>query len=412
MVAIIPDMPKQIFEQPHNHQHGETQQAALARVPWWRKLIPSYALALLIVVLATSITLIGEKFVNVYYFPNSATLLMGILCIALIWGIGPGLFAIILSCCVLFYIDLFPDGNVISGHPQLNWMILVPVAFFALASVIVVILIGQRETARRKALRAEKTAQKHASDLADVNQELLKANQVKDLFVSITSHELKTPITTIRGQAQLALRRLKKQAVVSPELNGLREAFATVDEQTGRLNNLLNELLDLTSLRSGKWALANKASDLGNICRKVVEEQCMVSERTIDLELPSEPIVLYADAARLGQVMTNLVSNALKYSPPESKVEVKAERRDHWARIQVQDAGRGISPEQQENIFQPFYRTSDARASNVSGTGLGLAICKDIVDQHQGRIWYESTLGKGSTFFVDLPIAPTDTVPE
>lgn len=404
-------MPKQMFEQPHSHQHGGTQQAALASVPWWRKLIPSYALAFLIVVLATSITLIGEKLVNVYYFPNSATLLMGILCIALIWGIGPGLFAIILSCCVLFYIDLFPDGNVIFGRPQLNWMILVPVAFFALASIVVVILIGQRETARRKALRAEQTAQKHASDLAGVNQELLKANQLKDLFVSITSHELKTPITTIRGQAQLALRRLKKQ-VASPELNGLREAFATVDEQTGRLTNLLNELLDLTSLRSGKRALTKKASNLGDICRKVVEEQRMVSERTIDVELPSEPIILYADAERLGQVVTNLVSNALKYSPSESKVGVKAERRDHWARIQVQDAGRGISPEQQENIFQPFYRTSEARASNVSGTGLGLAICKDIIDQHQGRIWYESTLGKGSTFFVDLPIAPTDTLPE
>jgi signal transduction histidine kinase len=252
----------------------------------------------------------------------------------------------------------------------------------------------------------------HASDLASTNQALLRANQLKDLFVSITSHELKTPITTIRGQAQLALRRLKKHAASSPEFDNLRDAFARVDEQTSRLTNMLNELLDLTSLRSGKQVLVKKACNLNEICSRVIEEQRMSSERTIILDLPDEPVILQADAARLGQVVTNLVSNALKYSSAESEVRVRLTCCDHLAHIQVQDFGQGIAPEQQENLFQPFYRTSDARASNVSGTGLGLAICRDIVDQHHGRIWYESTPGVGSTFFVDLPVESAESLPE
>lgn len=392
------------------HDYAGVSQQALPPLPWWRKGAAGYGFALLIVAAFASVTILGEKVIPISYFPNSASLLMGILCVALFWGVGPGIFAIILSCSALFYIDLYPGGDIGEGIPLLNWVMAVPLLFFAFTGLAVVILVGQRETARRKALQAERTAQLHASELASTNQELRQANQFKDLFVSITSHELKTPITTIRGQAQLALRRLKKYATTSPELDGLRDAFVKVDEQTGRLTNLLNELLDLTSLRSGKQVLARKTCNVNAICTRVVEEQRMISERVIELELPAQPVMLQADEARLGQVATNLVSNALKYSASDSAVKVVLEHKQKSVLLKVQDAGQGISPEQQENIFQPFYRTSDARASTVSGTGLGLAICKDIVDQHRGRIWCESRLGVGSTFFVELPLDPTDAL--
>lgn len=401
---MIFDPQKQTSAQQHSQDQEAVPRQILSSLPWWKRRGPGYGFAFLIIAAFTTVTLIGERMVSVYYFPNSASLLMGILCVALLWGVGPGLFAAILSCCVLFYIDLFPKGDVGSGTPSYNWEILFPVILFAIVSIAVVILIGQREAARHKALQAEWTAQMHASDLASANQELRRADQFKDLFVSITSHELKTPITTIRGQAQLALRRLKKNTMASPDVDGLREAFVKVDEQTTRLTKLLNELLDLTSLRSGKQVLAKKMCNLNAICTGIVEEQRMVSERIIELTLPAEPVMLQADEARLGQVVTNLLSNALKYSSPESGVKVTLERDQKLAHLKIQDAGQGISPEQQENIFQPYYRTSDARASTVSGTGLGLAICKDIVDQHQGRIWFESRLGEGSTFFVDLPL--------
>jgi signal transduction histidine kinase len=107
-------------------------------------------------------------------------------------------------------------------------------------------------------------------------------------------------------------------------------------------------------------------------------------------------------------VVTNLVNNALKYSSPESSVHVKVESDDTTARLLVQDAGRGIAPEQLTNLFKPFYRTPDARASAVGGTGLGLAICKEIVENHRGRIWAESSPGHGSRFFVDLPLHSPD----
>lgn len=408
MVAIFPDpQTQQTFSTKQTQQYQENSRQTGTIVPWWRRLVPGYGFAVLIVALATTVTLLGEHLVNVYYFPNSASLLLGILCVALFWGAGPGVLAAILSCFVLFYIDLFPDGNVVTGSPHWNWEVIFPVLFFAFASMVVVILIAQRESARRKAIQAERVAQTHASNLATANQELRRANQLKDLFVSITSHELKTPITTIRGQAQLALRRIKKLAANSSELDGLREAFLKVDEQTGRLTNLLNELLDLTSLRSGKQVLTRRPCNFNDICARVVEEQRQLSQRTIELSMPETPVLLQGDEGRLGQVVTNLVNNALKYSSAESIVRVNVEPNAHRICLRVQDAGQGISPEYLESIFQPFYRTSDARASAVSGTGLGLAICKDIVEQHQGRIWCESTVGKGSTFFVELPTSAT-----
>jgi len=102
--------------------------------------------------------------------------------------------------------------------------------------------------------------------------------------------------------------------------------------------------------------------------------------------------------------MTNLISNALKYSPAESQVSVKVESNQDLAHVEVCDAGKGIHPEQLPNIFKPFFRTSDVRASTVSGTGLGLAICKEIIEQHHGRIWCESRLNAGSIFFFELPL--------
>lgn len=409
MVTILPDSQKQVFEIEQSWQSESAQQPAVPAIPWWRRGVPSYVFAFLIIAVFTGITFIGENLLQYYYFPNSAALLVGILCVALFWGVGPGVLATVLSCFALVYIYIFPVEKVGVAPPHFDWEVVFPVLLFAVAALVVVILIGQRESARRKALQAEQIAQTHASNLVSTNQELRQANQLKDLFVSITSHELKTPITTIRGQAQLALRRLKKHAATSPELDGLREAFVKVDEQTSRLTNLLNELLDLTSLRSGKQVLVKKTGDLNKICACAIEEQRQASERTIELDLAPEPVLIQGDVARLGQVVTNIVNNALKYSTPESIVKVKVEHLAQWACFRVQDTGQGISSEQLENIFQPFYRTSDARASTISGTGLGLAICKDIIEQHQGRIWCESTVGKGSTFFVELPLSSTDT---
>lgn len=337
------------------------------------------------------------------YFP-SAFLLIAILCISLGWGTGPGLLAVLLSCAALIYFYIVPFLHL--SFLDFDAGLFFQVLPFAIESLAVVFIIWQLKKARQRELEMTQTARDHAERLVEVNEQLKEANQLKDFFLSVASHELKTPITTIRGEAQLALRRLNKLGESLPEAAAFRGVLSKVDEQTIRLTNLVNDLLHLSSLRSKKLELDTQPCNLNEICARAVEEQCLLSKRSINLILPSPAIQLQADPARLGQVMTNLINNALKYSPVESEVSVEVRREQDIAHIEVRDAGQGIPPEQLASIFKPFFRTEEARASTVSGTGLGLAICKEIIDQHHGRIWCESTVGQGSTFFVELPLIP------
>lgn len=404
MATIFPDSQRPVPISEQTEQKEETRPPTVARRSWWQHPVIAYGVTILMVAIAAGVVRLGDYILQHYYFPSTVSLMVAILCAALFWGVGPGLLATILSCAALSWFYLYTEN----GYVPFHWEMLFPLGLFAIAGLVVVALTRQREVARQQALRAEQVAQTHADNLVQTNEKLLQANQLKDFFVSIASHELKTPITTIRGQAQLSLRRLKKRVTSSPELEGFRETFVKVDEQAKRVTELLNELLDLSSLRSGKMTLNKGPCDLNEICCKVREEQSIAGARAIDLEMPSQPVVLHADAQRLHQVVTNLVSNALKYSSPESPVQIQIEADNSAARLSVQDAGSGIAPEQLANLFKPFYRTPDARASTVSGTGLGLAICKEIVDSHHGRIWAESTLGQGSRFFVELPLHPAD----
>ena len=136
----------------------------------------------------------------------------------------------------------------------------------------------------------------------------------------------------------------------------------------------------------------------------MIEDQQLLSHRDIRLTVASDKMLLLVDCDRIAQVMVNLVSNALKYSPEGTPVEVDIDSQQGNALIQVHDHGKGISKDQQEHIFETFYRTPDAQSSAKFGLGLGLAISKDIVERHGGRIWCESQVGKGSIFFVDLPL--------
>ncbi len=376
--------------------------------PWWRGKPVGYVCVFPLVAAGASLTLLGEVLLPRFYFP-SVLLLVAILLASLFWGVGPGLLALALSCASLIYFYLAPFGGL--SLTPLDWELLFQMLPFTLAGLVVAIITSQRETARWRAVQAMQLARDQAARLSDMNEELQQANRLKDFFLSVASHELKTPITTIRGQAQLALRRLDKRKASFPEAEGLRNVFSNVEEQTRRVTDLINDLLDISALRSGKLTIEQKPCNLNEICAKVVEEQRSQSGRTIELLLPAPAIQLYGDARRLGQVLTNLVNNALKYSPPDSSVWVNVVREQDTAHLSVRDAGKGIPPEQLASIFKPFYRTAEARASSTDGTGLGLAICKNIVEQHAGRIWCESVVGSGSTFFVELPVDKRAEIP-
>jgi signal transduction histidine kinase len=308
----------------------------------------------------------------------------------------------VLGTISLYYTYISPISPfVFSRFPSLqDFLQLLP---FIIAGLVVAIITGQRETARYRALFAEQVANEHADELARANYELEQANQLKDQFLSMASHELKTPITSIRGQAQLALRRIAKQRDISPDISTAYAALEKINQQTHRLNDLVGDLLDLSSIQSGKIPLQLGQCDLAQICRAVVEEQRLLTGRTITLEIPAEPVLIKADTDRLSQVVTNLLSNALKYSPEEKPVFVRLSQDEGTTLIAIEDSGPGIPGEEQEHIFEPFYRASHARQSSKNGMGLGLAICKDIVERHGGSIWCDSYPDKGSSFYVKLP---------
>lgn len=378
-------------------QEAERRKRYISQIPWWRRPLVGYVLS----VPLAGLGLLGEHlerlFLHGIYF-SGLSMILPVLMVALIWGIGPALLSALLGTLALDYFYLPPEAFGIN-----SWNGMLSILPLVISGVIIAFIAGQREAARRRALFAEQEVREHALELEQVNLQLEQANELKDRFLSMASHELKTPITSIRGQTQIMLRRLSKEPELPANLVRVQAALQKIDQQTRRLGSLVDDLTDIGSIRAGKLELRRGDCNLVEICQDVVEDQRLISGRTIELETPDEPVTLRADCERLGQVITNLVSNAIKYSPQDRPIEVSASQHDDVAVVRVRDAGPGIPREQQERIFEMFYRDPNAEASSKNGLGIGLAICKDIVERHNGRIWCDSLPGNGSTFVVELP---------
>jgi signal transduction histidine kinase len=178
------------------------------------------------------------------------------------------------------------------------------------------------------------------------------------------------------------------------------------------LDRLVNDLVDITRIRTGRLDLHLAPADLTPIVHEAVEEQRQVHpDRTLHLECPEEqraPVM--ADAYRLGQVVTNYLTNALKYSPADRPVTVGLQVGDQQARVFVRDAGPGLEPAEQEHIWRRFHRARGVEVQSGSGVGLGLGlhISQTIIEQHQGQVGVQSTPGQGSTFWFSLPLAPPE----
>ncbi|WP_165423372.1 sensor histidine kinase [Ktedonosporobacter rubrisoli] len=381
-------------------QRAELRKRYFADVPLWRRAPIGYIAAFPLIGLTVLGTLFVQRFLAGHFYFAGSLCILAVLFIALLWGGGPSLVAVILSTFVLDYFVL-PSA----GYTDFtNWQGFVQLIPFVISGLTIAIITSQRERARLNALAAEQELQSYADELEVINQKLEDADQMKDRFLSIASHELKTPITTIRGQAQLALRRISKQKESSSQMDGLRTTLEKIDDQTTRLTSLVNELLDVSRMRAGKTELHKKPCDLREICREVVDDQQLLTGRTIVLEAAPSSVELQIDKDRFSQVLVNLISNAVKYSPEESPVEICVGSNGCHVIVEVQDHGRGIAKDQQELIFDTFYRTPDAQASSKQGLGLGLAISKDIVERHGGRIWCESEPEQGSKFTIELPV--------
>ncbi|TMD38303.1 MAG: HAMP domain-containing histidine kinase, partial [Chloroflexi bacterium] len=319
----------------------------IAQIPRWRQPLIGYFLSFPFVAIALILTLLLKMTLTHFYFPG-ALMLLTIVLVAFIWGVGPALLSVFLSTLALDYFFI-PSSEQLSLQ---SWDGVAQILPFFLIGIIVAIISGQREAARRRALFAELALKERADELEETNQELKEVNQVKDQFISMASHELKTPITTIRGQAEVTLRRLSRQKELPEELAGVSHALEQIDEQTLRLNALVDDLLDLSSIRAGKMKLRLSNFDLREVCQSAVEEQRLLTGRNIELEQPGTPVMLNVDSERLSQVVTNLVNNAVKYSPETSPIKVSMEMQEKTIRLVVQDYGQGISKEQQTLIFE------------------------------------------------------------
>ncbi|HEX2202131.1 MAG TPA: ATP-binding protein, partial [Longimicrobium sp.] len=233
-----------------------------------------------------------------------------------------------------------------------------------------------------------------------------EVDRMKDEFVSVVSHELRTPLTSIRGS--LGLLAAGKAGEI-PERG--RRMLEIAVQNTDRLIRLINDILDLERIRSGGIGLERRRVDARELAWHAAEVMQAMAERAgVSLAVWAEEVAVDADADRILQVLTNLISNAVKFSPAGAAVEVTVERVGEVALFEVADRGRGIPPDRVEAIFEPFQQVDSSDARQKGGTGLGLAICRSLVEQHGGRIWAESEPGMGSTFSFTLPGADASPV--
>lgn len=230
-----------------------------------------------------------------------------------------------------------------------------------------------------------------ALDNAKLYEEVQALNSKKDEFIGFVSHELKTPLTTISGYVQLG-----KQL---PHLPG--EVAGRIDKQVKRLQSIISDLLDISKIQAGKLNLNFKKSSLNQIIQESVDS-IPHDDHTIKAEMPEDDISVMVDRQKMSQVLTNILFNAVKYSPPNSEIRVNAIRIGDDIQISVADQGIGIPKESLDKVFDQFYRVPGS--ANIQGTGLGLYIAREIVDGHWGKIWAESEPGKGSVFHIMFPI--------
>lgn len=276
--------------------------------------------------------------------------------------------------------------------------------------------VSELERANREIADLNSSLQKRideaTAELKERYEQLKELDSMKSQFLSIASHELKTPITAMSGFLQVALRRVRRlsgEAEAAPVTEGLRaitEQLEVVYRQTGKLARLIDELLDVSRIQTGRVEFRYGEVDIGELADEVATRmQLTTTTHAISVRRDSQSVVT-ADRDHLEQVLNNLVTNAIKYSPRGGPITIDVRPDDGGVRLSVTDTGIGIPEKELEAIFGLFYRSPDRAARDAAGMGLGLYISKEIVVRHGGRIWAESGRAKGSTLHVVIPRVP------
>jgi len=237
--------------------------------------------------------------------------------------------------------------------------------------------------------------------LRDVT-ELKELDKAKSTFVSMVAHELRAPLAAIEGYLDVIL-----EGVSGEDPQRFRHILGRSRERVRGLLNLINDLLAISRMQAGRVAKEKEKLSLSNLLKDIVElikGKALEKKVTMELEVPDELPLAYANREDLTRAFTNLLENAVKYNRNEGSVSVRARADDAFIKVEIQDTGIGIPKKDMAHLFDEFYRVKSKETRSITGTGLGLTIAKKIVEAHHGHIEVESKLHKGSTFRVLLPI--------
>jgi len=238
--------------------------------------------------------------------------------------------------------------------------------------------------------------------LKQVNEELTQANEEKSKYIIQVTHELRAPLAAIQGYLKVAL-----EGYIGPVEGKLREMMQSINNRTANMLSMVNELLDLADLkRPGRTGVEKEpcsAKTLVNRTIHLLENQLIKKNINVQTQIDDKTEIL-VEAEQFCIVLSNIINNAIKYSRPEGVINIDTQKRRHHVLFKIQDNGIGIPAKDLKHVFQEYYRAQNAVSMEKDGSGLGLAIAENIIKKHNGKIWVESEEGKGTTFFIELPV--------
>jgi signal transduction histidine kinase len=330
-----------------------------------------------------------------FKFPE-AILLLAIVVLALSWGAGPGLLATGISAACVALVVFLP-GSTLALRAEED---LAGVGLLVLMGVVICQMVAQVD---RQRLRAE------------------VASARMEEFLKLVSHELRTPLTSLQLTIQVAARRRKMAehgatpaaSLLMDERTQTDAFLASAERQIGRLSRLVSELVDAARIETDKLQVHLSPADMTALLQEVADDQRQALQpHPLQLRLPRESVHALVDADRIGQVVSNYLSNAGKYSPPEEPVTLLLRVRDQRALVAVRDRGPGLTPEQQARIWQRGERLAGVTVQSGEGAnlGLGLYLCRAIIEGHGGQVGVRSRPGHGAVFWFTLPLPAAEVV--
>jgi len=319
------------------------------------------------------------------------------------WGSGPALLGSVIALLALNYFFIPPVHTLTIADPE-NW-----IAFAAFS--ITAIVVGQLSSrAKRKAVEAEERRleverlygelQRTFEEAAEA-ETLRKSEKLKTALLDAVTHDLRTPLTSIKGAATTLLRNLARDSM-SEDVR--RELLTVIDEESDRLNRFVEEMMELAQIEGGHLALRRTRTSAYEIVNAALDRAAAALERhPVEVAIADKLPLLEVDAPSIAGVVFELLENAATYSAAGSRIAVRANAASPgWAEVAVEDEGVGIAPEHRERIFEKFFRAPQ-RANDGHGFGVGLAIARGIVEAHGGKIWAAANDGRGSVLRFTVP---------